>query len=245
MTLILFFLILLTLAFFCRRRSRAVHATTKAVILALALSIGCGVLPQALLNNLQIYPSLRKPLWAENNVIVVLGAGTTTQTVNETRTIKTNPTGFARVYEAARLYFNCLETNKNCTILVSGGDPRQAGRSEAEVMADELIALQVEPEHVWLEKESLSTFANAKLTAAILRQQPAAQVTLVTSGYHLRRAKDYFAHFGVLATPAPADHWQAFISFLPIVHNFTVMELVLHEYIGLARFHIYNWLGLN
>ena len=71
------------------------------------------------------------------------------------------------------------------------------------------------------------------------------QVMLVTSGLHLRRSMLYFSHFGVRALPARGDYVGAAMNSLPLAHNFLLMDLTLHEYAGLLRYHVYEMLGWN
>ncbi len=68
---------------------------------------------------------------------------------------------------------------------------------------------------------------------------------LVSSGIHLRRGLIYFAHFGVGATPVRADYLRAVWSWLPLSYNFVLADLALHEYTGIARYHVYNAMGWN
>ena len=48
-------------------------------------------------------------------------------------------------------------------------------------------------------------------------------------------------------TPIPvrADDLQATASPLPMAYNFALMDYALHEWIGIARYHVYNALGWN
>jgi hypothetical protein len=55
----------------------------------------------------------------------------------------------------------------------------------------------------------------------------------------------YFAHFGIDTTPVCADYLSASMSLLPAAYNFTVADFAIHEYIGVARYHVYNALGWN
>jgi hypothetical protein len=61
----------------------------------------------------------------------------------------------------------------------------------------------------------------------------------------MARSLYYFLHFGVVATPAPADFITTIPAFVPLGYHFTVADIVMHEYIGVVRYYIYNFLGWN
>ena len=68
---------------------------------------------------------------------------------------------------------------------------------------------------------------------------------LVTSGLHLRRSILYFSHFGVHSLPVRADYVGAMMSPVPLAYNYLLMDLTLHEYVGVLRYHVYEMLGWN
>lgn len=91
----------------------------------------------------------------------------------------------------------------------------------------------------------MNTWQNAQFTAEILAGQQPDRVVLVTSGLHVRRSLIYFSHFGVRAIGVRADYAHARLSLLPNAYNLLMAELALHEYVGILRYHVYNWLGWN
>jgi uncharacterized SAM-binding protein YcdF (DUF218 family) len=78
-------------------------------------------------------------------------------------------------------------------VIATGGVTRRARRAEADVVAEALRARGV-PE-VLVERESLTTAANAARTARLLR--PGARVWLVTQPFHGRRAARLFRAAGL------------------------------------------------
>lgn len=86
---------------------------------------------------------------------------------------------------------------------------------------------------------------NAQYSAPLLSAHPVGRTLLVTSGIHIRRSLLYFAHFGVAAQPIRADYVSAMPSTLPVAYNFLVTHLALHEYAGLLRYHVYEFMGWN
>ncbi len=208
------------------------------------LAIGNGFIPSLLLIKLQKpFVDLPKNQWKSHNAIVLLGAGTIKLPISNA----VNPTiiAYARMNEAARLYLECVKSHNKCTIIISGGDALKMGRSEATVYRDVLIALGINSADIELEPNSLNTYKNAEFTSVILKQSQFDQVILVTSGIHLIRALLYFSHFGINAKPALADYLTAQFAIIPLGYNFAMTDFAIHEYLGIARFHSYNFLGWN
>lgn len=224
-----------------RRCSRALLALAVIVLLA----VGCGPLPNWLLARLQADVAVEAPVaWGQHNAIVLLGAGT----VRVATTGKVEPSLFAygRIDKAAAMYHACrLQAARACKVEVSGGDARGLGQPEASVYAAVLRRLGVDAGDLLLEPRSMNTWQNAQFSGPLLKAYAADRVLLVSSGFHLRRAMLYFTHFGIHATPVRADYVSAITSWKPLSYNFTLADLALHEYVGIARYHWYNAMGWN
>ena len=213
------------------------------ITLLLIFSIGSGFIPELLTNNLQIYPHSHDPQWREDNAIIVLGFGVVKWLPGNRLFIP--PLGASRIHETAQLYFSCKKQSPRCKIITSGGDIGKFGTSEAELMAENLKDLGVSPDDIILESESRNTFQNAEFVSRILKQNQFNRVVIVTSGLHMRRALRYFAHFSIVLVPTPSDYWTPIPSAWPLSYNFAIMDMALHEYIGLIRYQIYNLMGWN
>lgn len=223
-----------------RRTSRTLYA----ISIVLFLAIGCGPIPAWLLSNLQSAYDVKPTVeWSKRNAIVLLGAGT--EKVAQTNAVEPETFSYARIAEAVALYNDCRKTESDCKILVSGGDAKKNGAPEATVYRISLLKLGVEAADVLLEPHSMNTWQNAQFTSASLQHYDAGRTLLVTSGIHLRRSMLYFSHFGVTAIPVRADYLGAMLSPLPLSYNFAVADFALHEYTGIARYHVYNALGWN
>jgi uncharacterized SAM-binding protein YcdF (DUF218 family) len=85
-------------------------------------------------------------------------------------------------------------------VVTTGGKTRGAARSEAEVMAEELITRGVPPSAITCEQASLTTRDNARRCAELLLPAgaPALPVWLVTQPFHGRRARWLFGRAGFL-----------------------------------------------
>lgn len=180
--------------------------------------------------------------WGQRNAIILLGAGTAR---SDRGSVEPALWAYGRIIKAAQLQLSCRARGADCRIIVSGGDPREYGRSEAEVYAEQLVQLGIAAQELLVETKSNNTWQNAQFTAPIFRQHRFDRALLVTSGTHLRRASLYFSHFGVDAQPIRADHVSRRGGLVPTGFNFLVADLVLHEYLGIARYHVYNALGWN
>jgi uncharacterized SAM-binding protein YcdF (DUF218 family) len=212
-----------------------------AAALAFALT-GYGLTANFLLKRLQNGYDTETRAWGNHNVIVVLGAGSELSPRN---TAEVPLFGYGRLVRTMELYRSCKAQAADCRILSSGGDTHRYGKSEAELYAAHLRQLGVSSSDLLLEAQSMNTWQNAQFTATLLSRETFDRVFLVTSGFHLRRAVLYFSHFGIRAQPIRADYGVAKPSALPTAYNFALADIALHEYIGMWRYHVYDFLGLN
>lgn len=220
-----------------RRSSRALYL----VAIVTFLLFGTGVPANLLLANLQHDLPAGAENWGNSNAIVLLGAGSEmTDQGPELASFS-----YGRLVKALELYRSCKSRSEDCRIVSSGGDPRGFGKSEAELYAEALERLGAARSDLIVEGRSMNTWQNAQFTAEILVGQQPDHVALVTSGLHVRRSLMYFAHFGVRANGVRADYAHAPLSVLPRAYNILLADLAIHEYLGVLRYHVYNWLGWN
>jgi uncharacterized SAM-binding protein YcdF (DUF218 family) len=244
MTVSLLLLLVAAAAVLARARWRKSARTLFALAGILFVGVGCGPLPAVVLKSLQTgYSGEPVHSWGPKAAIIVLGEGA--QQVADTHTLEVPALAYGGIVKAVELYLECKRNGKACAVIVSGGDPRNLGASEAKVYGAVLVKVGVAPADLVLEGHSLNTWQNAQFCAAWLNDHPQDQVILVTSGLHLRRSVLYFSHFGVHALPARADYVGAMVGPFPLARNFLLMDLELHEFAGLLRYHVYEMLGLN
>lgn len=242
----LFFLIAIAFLFFKKKRIAGIIA---AAGFALFLAIGTGEVPAFLLGKLQkeyLYESF--PNWQDRNVIILLGMATERVRGSEFNTVVPNTFAYSRVVKTAQLYKSCKEFKTDCLIVVSGGDPKKIGATEADVYAQTLEDLGVNSAHIIGEGASRNTFENARYTSRVFSDLDIGdwKKVLVTSGIHLERSALYFKHFGVTNLHLmPADYFSAKISLMPVAYNFAITDIVLHEYVGMVRYNLYNSMGWN
>ncbi len=144
-----------------------------------------------------------------------------------------------------RLRYGALLARRyDLPLLVAGGRPHQATRSEAAVMADILeneFAVKVR----WQETQSRTTAENAAMSAEILGAAGIRRVVLVTQAFHMPRAARLFRAAGIEVVPAPTNFTAMRRSalvpsdFLPQVSALQNSYYALHEWLGIA------WLALT
>jgi uncharacterized SAM-binding protein YcdF (DUF218 family) len=241
LTLLLVLLLLAAIAGW-RQRARLARALVIAAVL-IFLAIACGPVPRLLLHDLQDrYASTPGGNWAERNAIVVLGTGTTRAA--EDAPLEPPIFAYGRLARAVMLYRECKAAAKQCMVLVTGGDPQKHGAAEATVYATTLRLLGVASEDLQTETRSMTTWQNAQFTRPMLLSYAPQRVLLLTSGFHMRRSLLYFAHFGIRPEPVRGDEVNAMLSW-PDAWNVNLCDVALHEYAGIARYHVYNAMGWN
>lgn len=88
------------------------------------------------------------------------------------------------------------------TVVVSGGRQPGTEKPEAVLMSDFLAANGIPRDHILLEPNSLSTRENAVMTTALIAGMPGRKV-LLTSDYHMFRARRAFEAAGMNVIPRP------------------------------------------
>ena len=218
-----------------------------ALTLLLYVGTGSGVLTQPMLTHLQApYLSGDAYEWSQNNVIVLLGAGS--EKLAGTNRVEPGLLAFGRIEKTAQAYQDCKKFGRRCIVVISGGDPLRHGLAEADAYLPELQKFGVSSVDIMLENKSLNTWQNAQFCAALLKQNGLIandKIILVTSGVHMRRSLTYFKHFGLQAQPLRADYASVRLSWLPTAYNLMLTDAALHEYVGEWRYQLYSALGWN
>jgi uncharacterized SAM-binding protein YcdF (DUF218 family) len=141
-----------------------------------------------------------------------------------------------RLRYAARLH---RATGK--PILVTGGNPRQATKTEAQVMQESLSSDFFIPVQ-WVEDQSNTTLDNARLSAPVLQQHGIRRIYLVTHAVHMPRARAAFERAGFEIVPAPTMFTTRAklipLDFLPQGPALAMSYYTLHEVIG----QVWSWL---
>lgn len=100
-----------------------------------------------------------------------------------------------------------LQAGRARSVIVTGGKYGTADLpAEAEYLAVELEALGVEKSRIILEDQALNTRENATLTKAIVEKRGLKTLLLVTSAFHMRRARGCFEAVGLEVDSLPVDY---------------------------------------
>lgn len=182
------------------RRLRGIGAGLAFVILALSAWTSFGAI---LLNPLE--DRFQRPAPPPQNVagIVVLGGGLE-GAVNLARGGYELNSGGDRFVETAILARRYPEAK----VVVSGGVGSLILEGEGDAVSAPrlLTALGVAPERLILEDKSRNTYENALFTKALVTPKPGETWLLVTSAFHMPRAKALFDKVGFAIVPWPADY---------------------------------------
>jgi uncharacterized SAM-binding protein YcdF (DUF218 family) len=126
-------------------------------------------------------------------------------------------------------------------ILVSGGDPRRSGSTEAELMRA-VLETELGVSVTWSEGASDNTFESAQNSWSVLSQEGIEAIYLVTHANHMARAQGVFEQAGFQVTPAPTIFLGSrdlrVLDFLPRANAMTASTRALKELIGRAWYAI-------
>ncbi len=228
------------------RRRRLIVATV--VILLFAFSC-TGLVGHFALRSLESsYVQLEK-IPDDISTIVVLSGGLRIHIDSHPQEAELSDSTIYRCIDAAQLYHARKKDAKaptgSCTILLSGcySDPNYSGVSEAELMRDLIVQLNVSPADIIVEDRSTSTHENALLSSKILRQRGIERIALVTDATHMYRASLCFAQQGIEVVPA-ACHFRATqlqcspALFLPNAHALKNLSIAMHEWQGIVWYKL-------
>jgi uncharacterized SAM-binding protein YcdF (DUF218 family) len=123
-------------------------------------------------------------------------------------------------------------------VLVTGGTPRNAVRSEADVIGN-LMEKEFGVAVRWREGDSLDTADNARFSAALLQPRGIRKIVLVTQAFHMPRARRLFEAASFEVIPAPTDlssrreQPRTLLDWLPRPRALMDSYYALHEWLGL------------
>lgn len=240
---ILFFILLLGLVHWARRRtvSRRGLWCAGAAVLMLGLFCTPAVAHLAAGCLEWRYPPLpQRPESAE--AIVVLGGGVQWP-APDAQEVRLTDSALRRCYRAVELY----RQGPPCPVIVSGGVAHEdrPGGPEGEALRRCLLIMGIPAEDIVVEDRSRNTFENAVEVQRLLAARRIERSLLVTDGTHLCRAVRCFQKQGAKVIPAGAHYHAGY--FRPTIFNFVpraeaarTNQEVWHEVLGLAW---YWWRG--
>lgn len=165
--------------------------TGKPVKIIASILLGAGVAALLLIEIPIVRSASQKPE-PDANYIVVLGAAVYGE--NPSITLQHRLEGAARY----------LEANPRTKAVVSGGQGKGEDISEAECMRRYLVEHGIDQDRILLEDRSTSTKENLAFSKAVIEADGGSvdRVVIVSSAYHLYRAKRIASDLGVTAAGA-------------------------------------------
>ena len=127
-----------------------------------------------------------------------------------------------------------LEQYPDSVAIVSGGMGKGETVTEAQAMFDWMTAQGVDPARILLEPEATSTEENLLNSFAIIRargDEPQGSVAIVSSAYHLYRAKTMAKNFGVDDAAGVAAPWGYF---------FVMLNYFIREAFGVTHLWVFG-----
>lgn len=178
------------------------------------------------------------------NVAIVLTGVTEARGFAQDR-VHTNK-GADRLLHPLKLY----RMGKVEKFLITGGTGTLAmdRRPEAEMLKEILLLAGVPEKDILIETRSDNTYQNAIYTGDLLQKHPALQRRLlVTSAFHMRRAKACFDKAGVETDAFPADFYTTEVRYSPdefLIPNpdaFRLWHRLIHEITGYVVYKVVGY----
>jgi len=231
-------LVLLAALFLTWRRPPLARALVAIAVTALYL-LSTPFVADSLLGILE--PAPQDPVADRSGqAIVVLGGGTYFS-APEYGADTVKPQTLARLRYAAH-----LQRLLKKPLLATGGAPRGNPTPEARLMKQALERdFQVPVK--WTEEASRNTIENARASFHLLEGAGVRRVYLVTSAWHMPRAKLAFERAGFTVIPAPTGYATRFeltaLDFLPDAGALTDSSRFFHEAIGIGWYYLRITIG--
>lgn len=127
-------------------------------------------------------------------------------------------------------------------MVVATAGYRAGGLTQAEVAGRFFIESGLDPHRLILEDRSHNTYDNAVLSKPLAAPEPGETWLLVTSAFHMPRARAVFETADWTVIPYPTDYrslpaarldWT-----LDVATRLREADLAIHEWIGLAAYHL-------
>lgn len=169
-----------------RRRHEKI---AKAMLYVLSLALCCGLIVVALTGYL-IYYTAQTAVPKEMDYVLVLGC----------RVREDGPS--EALQDRIQAAYRYLKEYPQAVCIVSGGKGADEPISEAQCIFEHLVDLGIEPDRIWIEDQATSTMENIQYSLALLEEKTGNRpdsLGLISSDYHLYRAKLYAKHCGIEA----------------------------------------------
>ena len=182
---------------------RLAHKLRQGLVRLVTVLLCLGLAVFAVTEGFIIHGSLGAPQ-ESRNYLIVLGA-------------KVNPHGPSMALRD-RINAACdyLTAHPDCTAILSGGQGPDEPMTEAQCMYNELVAMGIAPERIWLEDRAVNTKQNLRYSMALIEEKTGTRpdsVGVLSSDTHLLRAKLLAKRQGIAAitVAAPSAHRSSYL----------------------------------
>ncbi len=138
-------------------------------------------------------------------------------------------------------YAALLHRASGLPILATGGKPGGGTLAEGRIM-QRILQNEYGIAASWAEDASLTTWDNARLSAALLKDKGIRRIVLVTHAWHLRRAVPLFEAQGLGVVPAGLQFSGArpdsILDLLPTPAGLRDSTFALHEWLGILWYKL-------
>lgn len=178
------------------------------------------------------------------DVAIILGGGTS---YDNDLQLEQFHSSIDRLLHGVQLY----HTGKAKKIMVVGGSGSISRPEEREglILYNFLIKSGIPKQDIIVESSSKNTHENAVNTAEILNKEfKYGKFLLITSGYHMPRAKRCFQKAGIIVTPFSVDQYAGkrkyFLDhlFIPNAQALANWNIILHEWLGYISYKIVGYI---
>lgn len=131
-----------------------------------------------------------------------------------------------------RAAYTYLSEHEDVVCIVSGSKGDENNLSEAQCMFNELTAMGIAPERIWLEDKAVSTVENFSLSLAMIEKETGTRperIGVLSSEFHLLRANLFAKREGIAAvtipakTSDPATFWSYFLREIVLVWYYSLL----------------------
>ncbi|MBX5481018.1 MAG: YdcF family protein [Myxococcaceae bacterium] len=153
------------------------------------------------------------------------------------------PPSFADATERLLATFDLLRQNRARFVIITGGAAEGDSLTEASVLGRQLIEWGISPDRIVLEEQARNTYENAVYSKRIVDAHGWKKVLIVTSAFHMRRAKECFNAVGLPVDTFPVDRRvydssRAPLNLLPRASNLNESSDALRELFGRVVYRV-------
>jgi len=178
------------------------------------------------------------------DVVIILGGFVTYDNIQEMEKFRA---ASDRFLQGLKIYK--LKKAKKIMVVGGSGSISNPNTKEGPILAHYLQQIGVPLKDIIVESESKNTYQNAINSAKILRKlYPNGKFLLITSAFHMPRAKRCFKKIGLNIVPFSVDQYvgkRKFVFdhlFIPNVEALKKWEIIIHEWVGLISYKIVGYI---